>query len=70
MLNNNYYRLAYEFHKRWSPMPGTVDAWVQCGKEAASICAENGNDRFLMDLLLCVYADLEREVKARGKDAA
>lgn len=72
VLNNSYYRLAYEFHKKWSPFPVTVEDWQQAGKEAAQTCAENGNDKFLIDVMVAVYSDLEQEYKKaeRGENTA
>ena len=71
VLNNSYYRLSYEFHKRWSPFPVTAEEWQQAAKEAAQTCADNGNDKFLIDLFVAVYGDLERQYKAeRGERVA
>lgn len=71
VLNNQYYRAAYEFHKRWSPFPATAEEWQQAAKEAAQTCADHGNDKFIIDLFVAVYGDLERQYKAeRGEVAA
>ena len=71
VLNNQFYRLAYEFHKRWSPFPATVDDWCKAAQEAAQACAAHGNDEFLKGLLETVYSDFERQCKAeRGEGAA
>lgn len=66
VLNNQFCRLAYEFHKRRSPFPATVDDWCKAAEEAA-----HGNDEFLKGLLETVYSDFERQYKAeRGEGAA
>ena len=72
MLNNTFYRLAYEYHKKWSSrIPATAEEWQQAALEAAQTCADNGNDKFLIDLFVAVYSDLERQYKAeRGEVAA
>ena len=71
VLNNQFYRLAYEFHKRWAPFPATVDDWCKAAEEAAKACAAHGNDEFLKGLLETVYSDFERQYKAeRGEGAA
>lgn len=71
VLNNQFYRLAYEYHKKWSSrIPATAEEWCQAAQEAAQTCADNGNE-FLIDLLVAVYGDLERQYKAeRGEVAA
>lgn len=72
VLNNQFYRLAYEYHKKWSSrIPATAEEWQQASKEAAQTCADHGNDKFLIDLFVAVYGDLERQYKAeRGEGAA
>ena len=71
VLNNQYYRAAYEFHKRWSPFPATADDWCKAAEEAAQTCADHGNDKFIIDLFVAVYGDLERQYKSeRGEGAA
>lgn len=72
VLNNKFYRLAYEYHKKWSSrIPATAEEWQQAALEAAQTCADNGNDKFLIDLFVAVYSDLERQYKAeRGEKVA
>ena len=68
LLNNQYYRLAYDFHRKWSPFPPTVKGWEDAGLEAADICFRHGNDPFLSDLLTAVMDDLGREYKKSGQE--
>ena len=64
MISKKLYRLAYEYHQRWSPCPASVDQWERAAADGARICSENGNDPFLRDLLAAVYQDLSRAYKA------
>lgn len=64
MISQQFYRIVYDYHKRWSPCPTTADEWEKAGKEAAAACYEHGNDPFLTDLLCAVYGELGREYKA------
>ena len=61
MLNNQYYRAAYEFHQKWSPYPVTLDDWSKAAGDMCKIRNEGDNDMLVMDLLVPVYRDLERE---------
>ena len=70
MLKNEFYRIAYKYHERWSPFPATVEDWEQAGQEAAQMGYERGNDRFLMALLAAVCDDMGRECKKERGDAA
>lgn len=58
MLNNQYYRAAYEFHQKWSPYPVTLDDWSKAAGDMCKISNEGDNDMLLMDLLVSVYSDL------------
>lgn len=60
MINKKYYRLAYEYHQRWSPCPATAEQWERAAADGKRICSENGNDPFLRALLVAVYQDLSR----------
>ena len=60
MINKKFYRLAYEYHERWSPCPASGDAWSMCAMDGARICADNGNDPFLVSLIKAVYFELAR----------
>lgn len=66
MINKRFYRLAYEYHERWSPCPASADDWELAALEAARICSENGNDPFLKSLMATVYNDLSLEYKKGG----
>lgn len=61
MLKNEFYRIAYEFHKRWTPFPADMAGWEQMGNEACKICFERGNDPFLIDLMVAVMNDVGNE---------
>lgn len=67
MLNNKWYRLAYEYHQKWSPYPKTEDDWRKAAEEAGLISDANGNDPLLMDLITAVLDDFGREWKKRGE---
>lgn len=67
VINDKYYRLAYEFHRRWGPYPATMDDWCMAAHELATICAENNDERLLSNLMIAVYEDLESEYKAAQK---
>ncbi len=64
MINNVYYRHVYEYHQRWGPFPATAEDWCQAAQEAGQICKEHGNDKLLIDLMIAVYSDFEREYRA------
>lgn len=64
MLNNKWYRLAYEFHLKYSPFPKSTDDWCNAAEEAGRICGTNDNDPLLMSLIMAVYDDFDREYKA------
>ena len=60
MLRNEFYKAAYQFHERWTPCPKNLSEWEQASAEAAQICADHGNDKFLLDLMAAVYNDMAR----------
>ncbi len=70
VLNDKYYRAVYEFHKKWSPFPATADDWGKAAAEAIQICKNYGNDKFIIDMLIAVYSDLERQYQAERGDGA
>lgn len=68
MTKQKFYRLAYDYHERWSPCPVSSEDWTLAQLEAARICSENGNDPFLKDLMAAVYHELSRN-KDRGHES-
>ena len=67
MIRNEIYRLAYDFHKKWSPFPVTSEDWEKMGLEAAAVCRLHGNDPFLTDLLIAAMNDFGREYEKAMK---
>lgn len=59
------YRAAFDFQKRWMPCPSDLEEWEAAAREVAAIANQGGNDPFLMDLLVSVYTELERQYKER-----
>lgn len=59
------YRAAFDYQKRWMPCPSDLEEWEAAAREAAAIANQGGNDPFLIDLLIAVYAELERQYKER-----
>lgn len=59
-----FYRVVFDFHERHAP-PRNDDAyWSAVCDDMSRIAADNGNDPFLTEGLLWIFAELEREVKA------
>lgn len=60
---NRYYRAALDFHKRNTPPRGDDDYWMGVANDMGEVSSRFGNDLFLMDLLVAVYSELERQFK-------
>ena len=58
------FRLAFDFLQQHTPAQHSADYWTQTTQDAAAITAQRPGDHLLMDLLLAVYAELERQCKA------
>ena len=57
-----HYRAAMFFHAKYSPpRAGDPSYWDDVCEEMTNLANENGNDPFLMGLLLTVWEELERE---------
>ena len=56
--------MAFDYMARWQPCPENPDAWCAAAKDIAEVSAKGGNHPFLMDLLIAVYTELERQYKA------
>lgn len=67
MISNQVYRAAFEFHQKWSPYPATAADWDKATDEMSKISGENNNNALLIDLLVAVFNDLEREWKEAEK---
>ena len=62
------YRAAFEYHKRWMPCPSDLEEWEAAAREAITVMNQGGNDPFLLDLLVAVYSELERQYKERQEE--
>ena len=60
MPNNEFYKLAYNYHKRWAPYPATPLEWDIASQQAAVICSSLNNHPFLMRLMAAVYEEMAR----------
>lgn len=67
MISNQAYRVAFEFHRKWSPCPATAADWEKATDDMCRISGANNNDALLIDLLVAVFNDLEREWKEAEK---
>lgn len=61
------YRIVYDIHKRHSPPviddDGASEYWADLGREVTKTVRDFDSDPFIMDLLVAVMKDLEREYK-------
>lgn len=57
------FRLSFNFLQQHTPAQHSADYWVQTTQDAAAITAQRPGDHLLMDLLLAVYSELERQCK-------
>ena len=62
-----FYRLACNFHEKYNP-PRADDAyWSAVADEMNAIAVQHDNNPFLIDMLIAVFSELEREYKAQQK---
>jgi len=62
-----FYRMACNFHEKYNP-PRADDAyWSAAADEMNAIAVQHDNNPFLMDMLIAVFSELEREYKAQQK---
>lgn len=66
----NSYKAAIEYHKKWVTPPTTPNEWNKCFLELRQAYEKTDKDPFAHDLLMCVYAEIERTCKAREKVTA
>lgn len=59
------YRALFDFHERHNP-PRKDDAgyWEDVCEDMTQLSAAHGNDPFMMDLIIAVFGELEREAEA------
>ena len=50
--------------------PAELSYWIDAGIEADRICKEFSGDKFMLDLMSDIYADIERQYKAAREEAA
>lgn len=66
------YRVVYDLHKRHSPPviddEGASEYWTELGRDVIRTVNESGEDPLIMDLLVAVMKDLEREYKQARKE--
>jgi len=62
------YRAACNFHERHHPAQLTADYWEAAAEDMTKTSNEFDNDPFLMELLLAVYEELEREYETLRKN--
>ena len=63
---NTVYREVNEYHKKWQTYPHDAAEWEQAAADAARIAARHGKDRFLRQMLLAVYNELEQQYTKGG----
>ena len=57
------YRTVFDFHKRWNPCPRGPEEWDAAAVEMQEISIQHGDDLFLADMLIAVFAEMERNAK-------
>ena len=62
------YRAACNFHERHTPAQLSADYWDAAAEDMVEVSNEFGNDPFLMELLVAIYEELEREYKLLPKN--
>lgn len=60
------YRALFDFHERHNPPRAEAEYWAAVCADMEQTAAVGGDDPFLMDLLVAVFAELEREAAAQG----
>lgn len=63
------FRLAFDLLQQHTPAERTGEYWTQAAKDVAQITAQRPGDHLLMDLLIAVYSELERQASARDAEA-
>lgn len=58
------YRILFDFHERHNPPRGGAEYWDDVCDDMTQTAAAGGDDPFLMDLLVAVFSELEREAAA------
>lgn len=65
-----FYRLVCNFQEKYTPPRLTDEYWESAANELSEIADSNGNNEFLIQLLVTVYGELERQyalLEAREK---
>ena len=57
---SRFYRMVFDFHKKYAPCPVDVEAWEAACKDVAEVSNQGGNHPFLMAMLGAVQEELER----------
>lgn len=66
MTNKQVFRVAFDYAERWSPCPDSLEEWVCSTQEIGALYDQNGKDPFLLDLLIAVRKNFDREYKQKG----
>ena len=62
---NVFYRLVFNFHKKYAPCPVDLAGWEAMSAEAAEISYANGNHPFLQAMLCSAYEEMTRRYKQK-----
>lgn len=57
---NAHFKAAYEYYFKYFPPKNTEKFWNSAAAEMNTIAAAHNNHPFVIDLLVAVYADIER----------
>lgn len=64
MSNTERYKTVISFHKRWSNPPTNETEWKACFNDMLHTFRNSDQSAFMHDMLMCVYAEIERQYKA------
>ena len=62
-MHKKAFRAAFDLLKELYPPKNDAEYWTFAAKQVALICGDNNGNALLGELLLAVYAYLEKEVK-------
>lgn len=58
------WKTAWDFQKQFADMPDTQEAWQEFYSARDKVLTENQDNKFLCDLITCVWHELRRQQKA------